>query len=175
MERPRNFSFQGEPIEFTLSSSRVILIDPLALDGLATELQSISSSPPSEILSRIRSLPGFLRVGIHQVSNFRPGTYSLGNDDLEKANDEDDASVFDIDSGTLCVLDLNHLGSTAKALTWDRYDNFLRSPAGDNSIWAEITEEIGGPFFGMLSGDVSTPFGGDGRYRLRSNAPSFVR
>jgi hypothetical protein len=150
------------------------LIDPLALDGLSAELQVMFRSPVIERSEMIRSLPGFLRVGIQHVGNFRVGTYRLGNEDLEKTDEEDAVSTFDIDSGTLCVVDLNHIGSTAEALTWDRYDNFLRSPVGDNSIWAKITEEIGGPFFGMLSGDVGTPFAGDGRYRLRNDAPHAV-
>lgn len=171
MQPIRNFSFRGEPIEFELSCPYMLLIDPLALDGLSAELQAIPQVPRSEMLEMIRILPGGLRVGLSQVSNFRAGRYRLGNEDLEETAEQNAPSIFDIDSGTVCVVDLDHLGLTAKALTWDRYDAFLRSQIGDHSIWIDIMEEIGGPFFGMLNGDVSTPFRGDGSYRLGPNAP----
>jgi len=171
MELVRNFSFRGEPIEFELSSPHILLIDPLALDGLRLDLKAISEVSRSEITESIRDLPGGLRIGHTQMSHFRPGRYRLGNEDLQETDREDDPSIFDIDSGTVCVVDLDHLGSTAKAFTWGRYDAFLRSQVGDHSIWIEMMREIGGPFFGMLNGDVSTPFRGDGSYRLKSNTP----
>jgi hypothetical protein len=171
MQPVRNFSFSGEPIEFELSSPYILLIDPLALDGLSPELQTISEIPRSEIPERIRDLSGGLRIGLIQMSHFRAGRYQLGNEDFEETDEAADPSIFDIDSGTVCVVDLNHLGATAKTLTWDRYDAFLRSQLGDNSIWIDIIEKVGGPFFGMLNGDVSTPFRGDGSYRLKPNTP----
>jgi len=170
MEPVRNFSSRGEPIEFELSCPSVLLIDPLALDGLSAELQTMSEVPLGDMPEMIRDLPGGLRIGLAQVSHFRIGRW-LGNDDLEETDDGTDPSVFDIDSGRVCIVDLDHAGLTAKALTWDRYDAFLRSQVGDNSIWIDIVEEVGGPFFGMLNGDVSTPFRGDGSYRLKANTP----
>lgn len=175
MNDARNFSFSGEPIEFALSCPFVVLIDPIALDGLNAELQAISYSPLAERPKLIRLLPGFMRVGVEPIDRFHPGIYRLGNEDLEETDDQEAAGTFDIDTGTVCVVDLNYLGPTAKTLTWQRYDNFLRSPTGDNSLWVEMTQEIGGFFFGMLSGDISTPFRGDGRYKLRSGAPHPVR
>ena len=171
MQIVRNFSFRGEPIEFELSGSSILLLDPLALDGLSADLQTMSEIPRNQIPERVRDLPGELRIGLTQMSDFRLGRYQLGNEDLEEADEEADPSIFEIDSGTVCVVDLNHLGLTAKALSWDRYDAFLRSQAGDHSIWIDIVEEVGGPFFGMLHGDVSAPFRGDGSYRLKPNTP----
>jgi hypothetical protein len=171
MQAVRNFSFRGEPIEFELSCPSILLIDPLALDGLSAELQTMSQIPRSELPEKMRDLSGGLRIGLAQVKDFRQGRYRLGNEDLEESDHEADSSIFDIDSGTVCVIDVDHLGLTAKALTWDRYDAFLRSQVGDNSIWIDIMEEVGGPFFGMLNGDVSTPFRGDGSYRLKPKAP----
>jgi hypothetical protein len=171
MQTVRNFSFRGEPIEFELSCPYIVLIDPLALDGVSAELRTVSELPPSEMQERIRDLSGGLRIGLTQVSSFRKGRYRLGNEDLEEDDDETDSSIFDIDSGTVCVINLDHLGATAKSITWNRYDAFLRSQVGDNSIWIEMMSEIGGPFFGMLNGDVSTPFRGDGSYRLKPNTP----
>ena len=40
--------------------------------------------------------------------------------------------------------------------------NYASMQAGDNSIWIDIMEEGGGPFFARLNGDVTTPFRGDG-------------
>jgi hypothetical protein len=171
MESLRNFSFRGEPIEFRLSCSWILLIDPLALDGLSADLQVISKTALNEIPAMIHDLPGGLRIGVTEISDFSPGMYSLGNQDVEETRDGDAISTFDVDSGTVCVIDLKHLGLTAKVLTWNRYDAFLRSQAGDNSIWVDMVTEIGGPFFGMLNGDVSTPFRGDGRYRLKPGRP----
>jgi hypothetical protein len=171
MQTVRNFSFRGEPIEFELSCPSILLIDPLALDGLSAELQTMSQIPRSELPEKMRDLSGGLRIGLAQVKDFRQGRYRLGNEDLEESDHEADSSIFDIDSGTVCVIDVDHLGLTAKALTWDRYDAFLRSQVGDYSIWIDIMEEVGGPFFGMLNGDVSTPFRGDGSYRLKPEAP----
>jgi hypothetical protein len=171
MQKVQNFSSRCEPIEFELSCPHILLIDPMALDGLRAELQEICQVPRNEILESLRVLPGGLRIGLAEVSNFHPGGYRLGNEDLEEAGEENAPSIFDIDSGTVCVVDLDHLGLTAQALTWDRYDAFLRSQIGDHSIWINIVKEVGGPFFGMLNGDVSTPFRGDGSYRLKPNAP----
>jgi hypothetical protein len=174
MQTLRNFSFRGEPIEFELSCPYIVLIDPLALDGVSAELRTVSELPPSEMQEKIRGLSGGLRIGLAQVSNFRKGRYRLGNEDFEEDDDETDSAIFDIDSGTVCVINLDHLGATAKSITWDRYDAFLRSQVGDNSIWIEMMSEIGGPFFGMLNGDLSTPFRGDGSYRLKPNTPHTV-
>jgi hypothetical protein len=171
MQPVRNFSFRGEPIEFELSGPYIVLIVPRALDGLGADLQSISEIARGELPERIRGLPGGLRIGLTRISDFRPGRYRLGNEGFEETGGEADPSIFDFDGGTVCVVDLIHLGSTAKALTWDRYDAFLRSQAGDNAIWIDITQEIGGPFFGMLHGDVATPFRGDGSYRSKPNTP----
>jgi len=174
MQPIRNFSFAGEPIELELACPHIVLIDPLALDGLSAELQTLSESSQSEIAEGLRDLSGGLRIGLASVGNFRPGRYKLGNEDLEESDNEIASSIADVDSGTICFVDLHHLGLTAKALTWGRYDSFLRSQVGDNSIWMEIVEEVGGPFFGMLSGDVATPFRGDGSYRLKPHAPHQV-
>ncbi len=167
----KNFSFDGQAIEFELSVPFIVLIDPIALDGLSAELKAICNLPIMDRPEKIRCLPGFLRVGVQQVEGFRPGKYRLGNEDVEETGEAGLLGAFDIDSGAICVVDLNYLGQAATALTWERYDSFLRSPRGDDSIWMQITNEIGGSFFGMLNGDVSTPFQGDGRYKLTIGAP----
>jgi hypothetical protein len=143
----------------------------LLLDGVSAESQGMSEVPLGDMPEMIRDLPVALRIGLAQVSHFRIGRYWLGNDDLEETDDQTDPSVFDLDSKTVCIVDLDHVGLTARALIWDRYDAFLRSQMGDSSIWIDIVEQVSGPFFGMLNGDVSTPFRGDGSYRLKANTP----
>jgi len=174
MNDVRNFPSGDEPIEFMLSSPLVVLIDPIVLDGLSAELQAICDSPISERTAMIRVLPGFMRVGVQQVVSFRPGAFRLGNNDFEETDEEESAETFDVDTGTVCIIDLNSLRSTAKTVRWERYDRMLRSTTALESIGIEMIKEFGGPFFGMLSGDISTPFRGDGRYRLRSKAPHAI-
>src|SRR6516165_9960470 len=101
MQIVRNFSFRGEPIEFDLSGSSILLLDPLALDGLSADLQTMSEIPRNQIPERVRDLPGELRIGLTQMSDFRLGRYQLGNEDLEEADEEADPSIFEIDSGTV--------------------------------------------------------------------------
>jgi hypothetical protein len=81
---------------------------------------------------------------------------------------------LDIDTGSLVVVDLDHLGALARILPWERYDHALQSPNGDDSRFMEICDELGGAYFGIISSDASTPFQGDGTYRLRKGAPHAV-
>src|SRR5208283_2800934 len=63
-----------------------------------------------------------------------------GNDDdrLDFGGHTADDRIFDIDTGTLIVVDLDHLGALAKILPWERYDRALQSPTGDDSPFNEI-------------------------------------
>jgi hypothetical protein len=168
----KNVSDGRRAIEFQMSSSLLVLIDPLVLDGLSVQLQRLL---PSELAAKpelIRTLPGPMKVGLHRVEDFVPGTYRIANNDVEVVNpDQIDERAFDIDSGTLILADLSYLSRLAQILTWEKYDGALQSPAGDDSSWLRLTEEVGGPFFGILWGDVDTPFQGDGTYRIKSRAP----
>jgi hypothetical protein len=78
MQLARNFSFAGEPIEFELSCAHLVLIDPLALNGLSAGLQAVSDAPRSETAERFLDLSGALRIGLALVEDFRPGRYRLG-------------------------------------------------------------------------------------------------
>jgi hypothetical protein len=171
----KNVSDTIRPIEFQMSSSLLVLIDPLVLDGLSMELQRLVPSEVAANPGLIRALPGPMKVGLHRVADFAAGTYRISNDDLEGiGNDEADERVCDIDTGTLILADLSYLPALAGILTWERYDGALRSPA-DDDCWSRFTEELGGPFFGILWGDIDTPFQGDGTYRIKSEAPRLVR
>ena len=171
----KNVSDGRRPIEFQMSSSLLVLIDPLVLNGLSVELQKLSPSEVAENPELIRALPGPMKVGLHRVEGLVPGTYRIANADLESADSNDaDVGVFEIDTGTLILADLGYLPRHAQILTWERYDHALRSPAGDDSIWLRFVEELGGPFFGLLWGDIETPFQGDGTYRIKIGAPRLV-
>ncbi len=113
-----------------------------------------------------------MKVGFHRIENFVPGTYQIANDDLEVVDgDQGDVGAFDIDSGTLILVDLNYLARLAQILTWEKYDRTLQSPADDDSCWLRFIDELGGPFFGILWSDIDTRFRGDGTYRIRNGAP----
>ena len=157
-----------------MSSSILVLIDPLVLDGLSAELQRLEPSEVADNPGLIRTLPGPMRVGLHQIEDFAPGAYYISNYDLESVGtDQANESVFDIDTGTLVLADLSHLPRLAQILTWERYDAALTRPPDDETCWLEFTKELGGTFWGILWGDIDTPFKGDGSYRIKAGAPRF--
>ena len=86
------------------------------------------------------------------------------------AKDTDlDPGVFEIDTGTVIVIDGHALSAVARALTWDRYDAFLQSPLDDDSVLTQIYQETGGPRFAIVTADAASPFSGDGAFRLRAD------
>jgi len=202
MSQCSNVSFDGQPIEFLVSVPFIVLIDPLVLDGWSKDFESLPSALAGRI-EFIQSLPTSMRVGVQEIIGFRPGLYRLGPEDFKEvwsddpdADDEDvdidgdlsdddvdrltlegraaDDRIFDIDTGSLIVVDLDHLGLLARVLPWERYDHALQSPKGDDSRFNEVCEELGGAYFGIISADAGTPFQGDGTYRLRKSAPHRV-
>lgn len=164
-------SFEDEPAELQLNSSCVVLIDPLALDGLRDELMQIGEAPVEQQRGLLQKLWSALRIGLHDVADFRPGLYRVARSDFEKTEDKDKPGVVEIDSGTVILADLSCLARLAQVLTWERYDEALQAPIGDNSRLEAIRAEVGGPFFVWISGDASTPFSGDGAFRLLPHAP----
>jgi len=168
----RNVSGGRESIQLQISSPLLALIDPLVLDGISPELQKLSPSEVAANPELVRALQGPMKVGLHRIEDFVSGTYRIANDDIEAVvSDQGDVGAFDIDSGTLILVDLSYLARLAQILTWEKYDLALQSPADDDSCWLRFIDELGGPFFGILWGDIDTPFRGDGTYRIRSGAP----
>jgi hypothetical protein len=164
-----NASSDGRPVRFRLESDHVVLIDPLALDGLSQELAEVGKLPASEQRSRLQALgKQGLRIGVHAVAV--PGVYQIGVDSFEAAAaGETDPAVFDVDTGTVIVIDGGALSAVARTLTWDRYDAFLRAPVNDDSILLTINQEVGGPRFAIVSADAGSSFSGDGAFRLKPN------
>jgi hypothetical protein len=164
-----NASFDGERARLDLESTQVVLIDPMALDGLSRQLAEIGDGPASDQASKLAALGDFgLRIGLQQVPATGPGTYEIGPDSFEPADpDATDPSVFDTDSAAVVVIDLAALAAVARVLTWDRYDDLL----GDDSVLEEINAEVGGPRFAIVSAHGASSFTGDGAFRLRADMP----
>jgi hypothetical protein len=120
-----------------------------------------------------------MRIGVQEIVGFRPNASCLSLDDLEPGysdepedepvdeTDQVDASddhivdeaaeslpcdehVFDTDSGSLLIVDLDYAGKLARIRTFNRYDRALQSPAGGDSAFQAVIDELGGPFFGIL-------------------------
>ena len=166
-----NASFDGRPVRMQLASKYIVLIDPLALDGLSGQIAQIGALPVSEQLPKLKALAEHgLRVGVQEVETAGPGLYDIGLDSFEAAGaTETDPHVFDIDTGTVVLIDIQALSAVARALTWDRYDAMLQAPLDDDSILAAINLEVGGPRFAIVSADAASPFTGDGAFRLKAN------
>lgn len=166
-----NASFDGGPVRFDLQSHAVVLIDPLALDGLRGELQAVGAAPQPEQSGMLRALAAQgLRIGFQELPAFKAGAYELDPDSFESVDANDPhLGVFECDSGAVVVIDLSALSAVSRILTWDRYDNLLQSPIGDDSRLMEINEEVGGPRFAIISADASRAFSGDGAFRLRTD------
>jgi hypothetical protein len=162
-------SFDGTPVTLHLESKYIVAIDPLALDGLSHELAELTNVDEAEQFKKLKALGEFgLRIGLQAVES--PGAYRLDNYSFEyDDSDDDDPALFDVDSGTIVLIDLPALGAVARSLTWDRYDKFLQAEPDDYSIMEAVNLEVGGPRFVMIPGDGNTPFQGDGRYRLRAD------
>ena len=79
----------------------------------------------------------------------------------EEADGEGDPSIFDVDTA-VCVVDLKHLGLTAKTLTGDPSNAFLRRRQAIIRFGLTSWTKPAARSSEGLNGDVSTPFWGDG-------------
>jgi hypothetical protein len=160
-------------VQLQLSCAYLALVDPMALDGFRDELQELEGHSALEQRALLAGMVPPLRIGVHEIANFRPGLYRVAlTDFICVKGSAEDAGVVDVDSGTIVLTDLAHLARVARSFTWDRYDLALQAPPEDDVIFREIEAEVGGPFFALLMGAAGTPFDGDGAFRLRNTAPS---
>ena len=166
------FSFDGSPVTLRTDSRYVVAIDPLALDGLANQFADLITASETEQLGRLKAFGHFgLRIGVQDVGG--SGTFRFSNQSFESSHAEDDPAVFDVDSGSVVLVDLPALGAVARSLTWDRFNQLLQSD--DDSIVDAVNREVGGePRFVILFGNADTPFEGDGSYRLRPDGLSQI-
>lgn len=169
-----NASFDGQPAQFSLQSDTVVLIDPLALDGLAPELITLGAANREQQAAQLAELgQRGLRIGVHRVPNFRPGLYQVDLSSFQTA-ETDGPGVFDVDTGTVVLIDLAALSSVAQVLTWDRYDELLQAEPGDDSLLNAINANVGRPAFALVSADAESAFSGDGAFQLRDDEPRGV-
>jgi hypothetical protein len=162
-------------VAFRLSSPDLLVLDPLALDAMSKDLRAIGEDSPAMRRERLAVARGPLEIGLFRVEPFVVGQYEVGLNDLEaidRATTE--GHTIEIDTGAAVFVDVAYLAPVAAALTWDRYEQFLQSAVGDDSVWEGIIQEVGGPYFGLLIADADYPFNGDGSYRLRPGFPKFV-
>ena len=160
-------SFDGRPVRIRAESRHFVLVDPLALDGLSEQIAATGELPLSEQLATLRVLGELgLRIGV-QPLDAGPGIYDIDRESFEAVQDAAEAEpvAFDVDSGAVVVIDRTALASVARALTWQRYDDMLQ--AGGDVVLAEVTREVGGPRFALLSADAGSTFDGDDTFRLR--------
>ena len=164
-----NVSCDRGPARFDLRSPSLVLIDPMALDGLGADLKRISQMSRDKQQAGIRALSTRgLRIGLTDVPAFHSGSYELDVQSFESADpDVPDPDIFEVDSGSVVVIDLTALKQVADAFTWGQYDAFLKSTPGDNSVIESLNRSVGGPRFAILLADGDSPFSGDGAFRLR--------
>jgi hypothetical protein len=164
-----NASFDGRPARFRIESGHVVLIDPLALDGLSPELIRISELPEAERLFKLGALGDHgLRIGVQPFDPVPGGLFQIVRDYFEAVDPDDtDPAVFDVDTGTVVVIDGAALGRVARSLTWQRYDDLTRAEVDDHSVLHQINRDVGSPRFAIVSADANSPFTGDGCFRLK--------
>src|SRR5688500_16624573 len=102
-----NASFDGRPIRLQIESGHLVLIDPLVLDGLSQQLAEVGRLPVAEQFSKLHALGEHgLRIGVQELGGAAPGTYEVGLSCFKVADESDtDASIFDIETGTVVVID----------------------------------------------------------------------
>jgi hypothetical protein len=166
-----NIAFDGTPVEFEAPSGYVVLIDPVALDALATEIAALAGQPLEARLRALAAMPGFLQVGVQPLPPGDGQRVELTLDDFEAVGEMTGPAIVDVDSGALVAADLDALPRLASVLTWDRYDWLLQAPPGDTSRERQVTADAGGPCFALIGGDADRAFAGDGAYRLRPGRP----
>ena len=168
MPKVANVSFDEQPIELTLTSPFVVLMDPLVLDGLRDRCREMEGKPLDQKEVILRSIPGYMRIGVFVIDAFQPGTYKLAASGVEPSDGDGDAC--DVDSGAVVIVELDRLPDLARVFTWDRYDLALQSPIDDDSAWTQLSSDAGGTYWGLLNSVEGTAFNGDGSYRLSSQA-----
>jgi hypothetical protein len=171
MDMLKNISFNEQPIEFILNAPYLVLVDPIVLQNVKGYLDSINVSEQIEITRKLQEHSEF-RVGVSEVKEFKSGMYQLAASDLQACDyNESSKSICEVDSAFIMVVGVDKLLAVSKVVTWEKFDAALRSPVGDDSIFIEFVNELGGPFFGVIATVDGTDFKGDGRYKLREGVP----
>ena len=108
--------------------------EQMFLDLLRDQLQALSSLCEAHQIERLGQLTTTLRIGVHEIDRFTPGSYSLGPGDIEPARRKG-RDVVDVDSGAIVVTGLDSLPAVAKVLTSERYDALLGVESAETARW----------------------------------------
>lgn len=192
VESLRNISWgDGSPVEFLADSPHLVVFDPLALDCLRQHLLEMREQPPREtLLELLDKIELYSPFAYFHIPDFSPGLYQLQVSDICKfgsekdlpdeewerlGSDPDDIDPdglrwFGVDSGTIVIVDFDHLRKLTELLTWQQ------ASEGDNSVFLGIANALGGPYFALImSPGEPFEFDGDGTYTLQKGAFKPIR
>lgn len=97
---------------FEVTSRWLVLIDPLALDLAQRALQALGGLPEARQRQRLAAASPHLRIGVHEIADFKPGRYRIDPDDLEPST-RAGPDIVDVDSGAIAFTGLDRLPALA--------------------------------------------------------------
>jgi len=166
-----NISLGGSEVEFFTVSPYVLLLSPAVLDSMADELGPLRARRCADLERTLREFinkSAYGRIGMVEISDFRPGVYRLDVSHVAKVDDTPPGS-FGADGGAFVAVDGSRISLLARRLDWETYNELLSGPLDDNSVARRVVESMGGPCFAIVTADadLGLEFDGDGRYILR--------
>ena len=185
----KNVSFDGSTVQFHSDSPLLLWFDPGCLDWIRDLLASRPAEAPMDVGALLEQVNGhFPAMSCYQVTDFRPGEYSLDPRDIHKFGNEEDALNYDesqedemeatedassfpfvgVDSGALILADSAHLSKLVDLLSWDEYNLAMK----DDMLFGRISEILGRAYFAVILGSCmpGMEFDGDGTYTMRADA-----
>jgi hypothetical protein len=195
MENPGNISWgDGSPVQFRADSPDFLLFDPITLDFLRERLAGLTPLSHDDLRNFLVELCKEMGdIGHYQIENFSPGHYQLDLRDIRKFGSEEedmsdeeweewqseenseegppDIRYVGVDSAAIFIADISHLKQLIQVLTPEEYDRAL----AEDSVFAEINQSIGGPYYALATPGPGIEFDGDGTYTIRKGAIQRVK
>ncbi len=168
-------SSDRRPIELELTSPFLVMADPAALEGLrGLTLPAVPPAGREQIVAAFAAAPVGFDVRVHEVPDFRPGTYRITFSDIVATTDESRGHHASVDTGALVFFDYARHAAVLEHLNREAYDLALQDATSDR--FEAITARIGSRSYAIMFGDADAKgdFKGDGAYRLAPAAPSPV-
>jgi len=174
-----NISFGGSEVEFLTVSPYVLFLSPAVLDSMADELGPLRARRCTDLEGTLREFinkSAYGRIGMVEISDFRPGLYRLDVSCLAKVGDTPPGS-FSADGGAFVAVDGSRISLLARRLDFETYNELLSGPLDDNSVAQRLIESAGGPCFAIVTADadLDLEFDGDGRYVLRPGGLQYAQ